>query len=70
LALDSGQLVAILGAITALIIAVGQLIRETRITRQHINGRMSELLELTRESAKAQGVLETKNALGPPDPPR
>jgi len=52
------QLVAVLGALATLLIAVGRLWVEVRGIHQLVNSRMTELLELTRTSARAQGALD------------
>lgn len=52
------QFVAIIGALTALIIAVTAAWVQLRATHQLVNGRMQELLQLTRDSSKAEGKLE------------
>jgi hypothetical protein len=48
----------ILGAITALVVAVAGLIFQVRQTHALVNSRMTELVELTRKSAFARGKLE------------
>ncbi len=68
--LETPQIVAILGAITALIGAMVQLIREVRRTHRLVNSRMDELLALTASSSRAEGVLEHKASLELPEAPR
>jgi len=57
------QLVAVLTAITALIAAVGAVYVQVRQTHKLINSRMTELLELTKSSAHAEGVIEGQQPL-------
>ena len=52
------QVIALTGAITALVVAVTACLVQITRTHELVNSRMTELLELTRSSAKAQGVLE------------
>lgn len=59
------QLVAVLGAITALIVAVGAVYVQVLRTHQLVNGRMNELLEATRSSAHAEGVISAIAATEP-----
>lgn len=59
------QLVAVLGAITALIVAVGAVYVQVLRTHQLVNGRMNELLEATRSSAHAEGVIAAIAATPP-----
>lgn len=52
------QLAAVLTALAAVLLAVAELIRQVRSTRRQIDGRMDELLRLTRSSSLAEGKLE------------
>ena len=49
--------VALIGALTALVVAVARLNTKTAATHELVNSRMTELLELTRKSSMAQGRL-------------
>ena len=51
------QLVAILGAVTALVIALGAVVRQIAELRKDINGRLSQLVETTRVAATKEGEL-------------
>ena len=63
--------VAIIGALTALVIAVTRLNSRVQETHELVNSRMTELLELTRASSLAEGKLNAadKPLRNPPDPP-
>jgi hypothetical protein len=71
------QYVALLGAVTALVVAVGAILVQLRQLHTLTNSRMSELLELTRKASEAEGFLagtrhETTRPLasgGPLPPP-
>jgi hypothetical protein len=65
------QFVAVLGAVTALVIAVSGVFIQVRQTHQLVNSRMTQLVNLTRDSSLAQGKLEgpTASAMGPHEPP-
>jgi hypothetical protein len=52
------QLVAVLGAITALIVAIGGLYVQFAQLHRQLNSRMDQLLELTKTSATAEGKLQ------------
>lgn len=58
------QFVTVLGAITALIVALTALFVQLRKTHELVNGRMTELLKITKEAGVAQGKLA-----GPDSPP-
>ncbi len=51
------QLVAVIGAITALVAALGAVFVQLRQTHALINSRMTELLETTKMAAQAKGEL-------------
>lgn len=51
------QLVAVLGAITALAVAIGAVIVQLVQLRKQVNGRLSELLERTAAASQSQGEL-------------
>lgn len=55
------QLVAVLGAITALVIAVGAVMQQLLALRKQIDGRMGEMLELTRLAATREGELQGRD---------
>jgi hypothetical protein len=52
------QLVALLGAVTALIAALGAIWVQLRQTHKLVNSRLTQLLALTERSSRAEGVLE------------
>lgn len=54
------QFVAILGAITALIVAVGAVFAQVRQTHQLVNSRMTELLAVAKQASHAEGVLDER----------
>lgn len=56
------QLVAVMGALTALVVAVGGVYVQIRQLSRRVDGRLEQLLELTATSAHAQGVLEEQEA--------
>ena len=58
------QLVAVLGAITALVVAFGAIFRELRSLKTHVNSRMDQLIDLTATSSKAEGVLQERESVG------
>jgi hypothetical protein len=64
IAAAASAVVAILGALTALIIALVQLNSKVQKTHDAVNSRMEEMLALTRASSLAQGKLA-----GPDVPP-
>lgn len=59
------QFVAVLGALATLIAAMTALLVQARATHALVNSRMTELLELTQKSARAEGALGIIKA---PDP--
>jgi hypothetical protein len=59
------QWIALAGALCTVLIAVARLIHEVRKTHDLVNSRMTELLELTRSSSRAQGKLEGPDAKKP-----
>lgn len=61
------QFVAVLGAITALVVALTAVFAQLRRTHMMVNGRLTELLKLTHDAALAKGKLAGSNA--PPSPP-
>lgn len=52
------QFVAILGSIAAAIVAIGGVYVQVHQLHTKVNGRLTELLELTRTAALAKGKLE------------
>lgn len=58
------QFVAIIVASTALIAAITAMLVQLRRTHDLVNSKMTELLELTRRSARAEGVLEARELMG------
>lgn len=52
------QGVALLGALTALVAALGAILVQLRQTHQLVNSRLTQLLELTERSSSAEGVLQ------------
>lgn len=52
------QLVAVLGAVTALVLAFAAVLRQVGELRREVDGRLTQLLELTRVSATAKGDLQ------------
>lgn len=55
------QAIAVIGALTALLVAVGALISDVRALRQLVDGRMADLLLLAQLAAKKQGELEGRD---------
>lgn len=55
------QFVAILGATTALVVAVTALLLQMRTLTHHVNGRLDELLSLREESARREGELKGRD---------
>jgi hypothetical protein len=53
---------AMAGAVVVILGAIGALYARVRDLHKAVNGRMDQLLELTKSSATAQGHLEEKNA--------
>lgn len=51
------QFVAIVAAITALVVAVGGVIVQVVQLRRQVDGRLTQLLELTATSSRAAGAL-------------
>lgn len=56
--ISPGELTALVIAVTGLIAALAGLYGQMRSLSRRVDGRLSELLELTRRSSKAEGVLE------------
>ena len=54
------QFVAVLGGFTALLVAIGTLLVQVRSLRQQVDGRLTELLSLTRSSSRAEGALDER----------
>ena len=57
LSVSPEQLVAVLGAVTALVVALGAIWRELRSVRTHVNSRMDQMIALTAKASHAEGVL-------------
>lgn len=55
--LSAEQFVAIMGALTALIVATTAAVVQLRQTHGIVNSRMTELVELTRKASFAEGKL-------------
>jgi hypothetical protein len=55
------QFIAILTALTALLVAVGGVFAQVRQTHELVNGKMSELVQLTGIAAKKEGELEGRD---------
>ena len=55
------QLVALIGAFTALLVAVGGLYRELRSLKTHVNSRMDQLVDLTAKASHAEGALSPQS---------
>ena len=55
--IDSQIAIAVIGSITAIVLAYLKLQGEIRATHKLVNSRMDELLELTRVSSEAAGRL-------------
>jgi hypothetical protein len=53
------QFVAILGALTVLLVAVARVLAEVREYHRAVNGKMDTLLALTAKSSLAEGKLST-----------
>jgi len=52
------QFIALLGAVTALVVALGAILVQLRQTHQLVNSRLSALLELTATASRAEGVIQ------------
>ena len=61
------QLVAVVGALATIAIALVRLYGEIRSVHHLVNSRMTELLDLTRQAARAQGVLDAGQEPRGPD---
>jgi len=59
------QLVTVFGALATMTVAIVRLWIELRAVHGLINSRMTELLELTRKAARAQGALDADTAHRP-----
>ena len=59
------QATALIGAVAALVVAITALIAQVMHLNHQINSRMTELVDLTRASAHAQGVLDATPTLTP-----
>jgi hypothetical protein len=57
--MSAAELTAVLGALTALVVAVGALLVQVRQLHGLVNSRMGELLALTRRAALAEGKITT-----------
>lgn len=57
------QLVALMGGLATLIVAVTGLYVQIAKLNQRVDGRLTELLEVTRSAAHAKGALETTEAI-------
>jgi hypothetical protein len=73
--MSADDLVKIIGAIAGAVVivlgAIGACYARVMQLHQSVNGRMTQLLELTKQSSVAQGHLEEKQAAGrTPDTPR
>lgn len=51
------QLVALIGAVTALLVALGVILQQIVSLRRQVDGRLTQLLELTATSSTAEGKL-------------
>ena len=58
------QFVTVVGALTALVAAVGAVFVQVRQTHELVNHRMTELLDVTKQSALAQGALAERREPG------
>ena len=56
------QLVAVLAGITALLVATGAVLRQVLELRREVDGRLTQLLELTRTAAVSRGDLQGRAA--------
>lgn len=59
------QFVAIIGSLTALIVAVGAAIVQIVQLRAKVDGRLSELLAITRAGARTEGELVGRDYVAP-----
>ena len=57
---------AVAGALVVILGAIGALWAKVHAVGATVNGRMTELLELTRKASKAEGVAEGSRSPGPP----
>jgi len=51
------QLIAVVGAFTALFIAIAGVLVQVASLKRSVNGRLTQLLELTATSSRAEGTL-------------
>lgn len=68
--MSAETVIALLGAVTALVVALATLFRQMHSLSVKVDGRLTELLDLTRESASLRAVLgerEIRPLRGPPD---
>lgn len=59
--MSTEQLVALLGALTALIVAIGAVLQQLVMLRRTLNGRLSDLVETTRAAALKEGELRGRD---------
>jgi hypothetical protein len=59
------QFTGLIGALTGLLVAVTALAVQVHAWHKQINSRMDQLLEVTRDSARAEGKLEGPSGVGP-----
>jgi hypothetical protein len=57
------EFVTIMGALTALIVAVTALVVQVVAYHRVVNSRMTELLELTAKSSRAEGLLQSEQPI-------
>lgn len=55
--MTSDQFVAVLGGVTALVIALGTIIVQVYALHKAVNGRLSQLVDVTQKAAQKQGEL-------------
>lgn len=58
------QLVAVIGALTALFIAITGVLVQVLALRRAVDGRLTQLLELTAASSRAAGALDETRKVG------
>ncbi len=59
--MDATQFIALLGALTGLLIAATAALVQVVALRRQVNGRLTQLLELTARASHAEGRLDTSD---------
>lgn len=56
------QVVALIGAVTALLVALGAILAQLHQLRKDLNGRLTELVAVTAKASLAEGVIQGRRA--------